>query len=79
MTPTGFKEFLNMVSPFISRKNTSFRQAVPSSDQLTVILRYDDSLGSLMYLFRILRSSISRLISEVCNAIITALRKYVKA
>jgi hypothetical protein len=39
MTPTGFKELPNMVSPFISRKNTSFRQAIPSSDQLAVMLR----------------------------------------
>jgi hypothetical protein len=79
MTPTDFKVFLNMMSPFISPKNTSFRHALPSSDQLTVILRYDDLLGSLMYLFRIFRASISILIPEVCNAIITALRKYVKA
>jgi hypothetical protein len=33
----------------------------------------------LMYLFRIFRASISRVIPEVCNAIITALREYVKA
>jgi hypothetical protein len=55
MTPTGFKELPNMVSPFISRKNTSFRQAIPSSDQLAVMLRYlatGDSLGSLMYFFQ---------------------------
>jgi hypothetical protein len=80
MTPTGFKELLNMVSPFISRKNTSFRQAIPSSDKLAIILIHTgDSLGSVMYLFRIFRASISRLIPEVCNAKITARREYVKA
>jgi len=40
MTPTDFEELLNMVSPIISRKNTSFRQAIPASDKLAVILRY---------------------------------------
>jgi hypothetical protein len=78
MTPTGFKVLLNMVSPFISRKNTYFRRVIPSSDKWAVILIYN-SLGSLMYLFRIFRASISRLIPEVCNAIITALHHYVKA
>jgi hypothetical protein len=79
MTPTDFEELLNLVSPIIFRKNTSFRQAVSASGKLAVIMRHDDSLGSLMYLFRILRASSSRLIPEVCNAIIAALREQVKA
>jgi hypothetical protein len=36
-------------------------------------------LGSLMYLFRIFRASTSKLIPEIRNAIVTALREYVKA
>jgi hypothetical protein len=40
VTQTDVEELLNMVSPFISRKNTSFRQAFPASDKLAVILRY---------------------------------------
>jgi hypothetical protein len=82
MTPTDFEELLNMVPPFISRMNTSLRQAISASDKLAVILRYlatGDSLGSLMYLYRIFRASISTLLAEVCNAIVTALREYVKA
>jgi hypothetical protein len=73
MTPTDFEELF--VSPTISRKNASFRQAVPATDKLAVVLRCQ-SLGSLI---RIFRASISGLIPEVINAIITALRKYVKA
>jgi hypothetical protein len=49
MTPTDFEELLNMVPPFISRMNTSLRQAISASDNLAVILRYlatGDSLGS---------------------------------
>jgi hypothetical protein len=40
MTPTDFKELLNMVSPFISEKNISFRQAISAIDKLVVVLRY---------------------------------------
>jgi hypothetical protein len=32
MTPTDFEELPNMVSPIISRKNTYFRQAIPTTD-----------------------------------------------
>jgi hypothetical protein len=49
MTPTDFEELLNVVSLIVSLKNTSFRQALPSSDKLAVILRY---LASCWWLAR---------------------------
>jgi hypothetical protein len=81
MTPTDFEDLLNMMSPIISRKNTTFQQEIPASNKLAVTMRYlatGDSLGSLMYLFRISRASISRLIPEIYDVIITVLHEYVK-
>jgi hypothetical protein len=72
VTPTDFEELF--VSPTISRKN-AFRQAVPATDKLADVLRCQ----SLRGLIRIVRASISGLIPEVFNAIITAVRKYFKA
>lgn len=34
MAPKDFEYLLNMVFPIISWKNTSFRQAIPTSDKL---------------------------------------------
>jgi hypothetical protein len=81
MTRTDFENVLRMIGPNIAKKNTKFRQAIPPHERLAVTLRFlatGDSYHSLMYTFKISKQVISRTIPEVCDALITALKEYIK-
>jgi hypothetical protein len=73
-TPTDFEELLIWYLRIFLGGTFLFDRL-----QLISWLLTGDSLVSLMYLFRIFWASISRVIPEVCNAMITALREYIKA
>ena len=65
----------------MSRVDTNYQDSFPVSVQLALTLRFlatGDSYGSLMYLFRISKSSILKIIPEVCEANIDALQEHVK-
>lgn len=81
MSDNDFEYLLNRISGRISRKDTNFRKAIPAKERLAVTLRYlatGDSYSSLSYLFRISKQLISRIIPEVCEAIIDVLKKYIQ-
>ncbi|CAG4974181.1 unnamed protein product [Colias eurytheme] len=81
MNTTSFEFLLEKVAPKIKKKDTHFRQAISPAEKLMVTLRFlatGDSYQSLMYLFRISASTISLFIPEVCLAIYTALKQYIK-
>jgi len=81
MTPSDFEELLQMVGGKISKCDTMFRETIPASIRLAVTLRFlasGESFTSLMYTFRISKQSISRFVLEVCEAIITSLKRFVK-
>uniref|UniRef100_A0A6P7FE40 Putative nuclease HARBI1 n=1 Tax=Diabrotica virgifera virgifera TaxID=50390 RepID=A0A6P7FE40_DIAVI len=81
MTTTDFQTLLDLIGPVISRKDTSFRAAIPASERLAVTLRFfasGDSYHSLMYTFKISKQTISKCVAEVCKALIDALQDYVK-
>jgi len=81
MTPIDFEELLQMFGGKISKCDTRFRETIPASIRLAVTLRFlacGESLTSLMYTFRISKQSKSRFVSEVCEAIITPLKRFVK-
>lgn len=81
MKSTDFETLLQQIGPKISKQDTTFREAIPATERLMVTLRYlatGDSFTSLMYTFKISKQLISRIIPEVCSAIIDCLKEYVK-
>ena len=58
--------------PYITKKTTHLREPITTEEKLAVTLRYlatGESFNSLMYQYRIHRSTISQFIPEVCKAI----------
>lgn len=81
MQRSDFQMLLNKVGPKISKKNTSYRDAIPASERLAVTLRFiasGDSYHSLMYVLKISKQCISKIVPEVCDAIVEALQDYIK-
>ncbi len=81
MSTTEFENILQMIAPKISRMDTKFRKAIPVHERLACALRFfatGDSYHSLQYNFKISKQLISKIIPEVCDAIVDALRDYIK-
>lgn len=81
MSSSNFENLLNLVAPFIQRKDTKFRKAISAQDKLALTLRFlatGDSFTSLQYLFKISKQAISKFVPEVCEAIISALKDNIK-
>lgn len=81
MSKEDFQYLLEKISPMINKSDTNFREAITPRVRLLVTLRYlatGDSYPSLMYLFRISEPSISRIIPEVCRALMVVLQDFVR-
>lgn len=81
MTSADFENLINIVGHKIKKQDTNFRNAIPVKERLAITLRFlasGDSFHSLMYLFRVSKQSISSIIPEVCEALISGLHTYVK-
>ena len=67
--------------PKYLEKNTKYRKAITPDIIVAITLRYlasGDSFTSLMYTFRISKQTISTVVPEVCEALISALKGYIK-
>ncbi|KAB0804876.1 hypothetical protein PPYR_01846 [Photinus pyralis] len=81
MSPEDFELLMNKIGPKIEKKNTNMRQAISVTDRLAVTLRFlasGDSFTSLGYLFKMSHQSISRIVPEVCQALIEVLKYEIK-
>lgn len=81
MCPKDFEALLKLVEPKIMKIDTNYRIAIPAAERLAVTLRFlatGDSYSSLMYVFKISKQVISKIIPEVCEAIIEVLQEHVK-
>ncbi|KAG5888011.1 hypothetical protein JTB14_007130 [Gonioctena quinquepunctata] len=81
MSVLKFKELLELVTLLIQKKDTKFREAIPSKTKLEITLRYlatGDSFKSLAYLFRVPHNTISVFVPEVLSGIYGVLQQFIK-
>lgn len=81
MSEDLFEKLLTMVSPYITKQNTHFRQAILPREKLSVTLRYlatGRSFKCLRYSSILSSGSISESIMDTCNALIYVLKDYMK-
>lgn len=81
MSSTDFSFLLERVGPYIAKKDTNWRTAISAQIRLAVTLRFlasGDTYQSLHYLFKISPQVISKIVPEVCSALIEALKDQIK-
>lgn len=81
MSVADFEKLLVLVEPIISKEDTNYRKCISSRERLALTLRFlatGDSYTSLMYLFKISKQSVSAIVPEVCEALITVLSDLIK-
>ncbi|KAJ8935365.1 hypothetical protein NQ318_001342, partial [Aromia moschata] len=81
MSKKMFETLLEMVNSDLTKQDTNMRQALPAKLKLEVTLRYlatGDSFSSLMYLYRVSKSTICQFIPSVCAAICEALKPFIR-
>lgn len=81
MNVNKFETLCSLLNNKLRKNDTNYRDAITVKERLLLTLRFlatGDSYVSLQYLFRISKQSISKIIPEVCEAIIDLLKDYVK-
>jgi hypothetical protein len=79
MLSSDFYFLLNKIEDKVSRVDTNYRDSIPPLVRLVLTLRFlatGDSYASLMYLFRISKRSILKIITEVCEVIEDTLQEH---
>ncbi|KAL1488721.1 hypothetical protein ABEB36_014520 [Hypothenemus hampei] len=78
MSHHQFDYILNLISDIIKKNDTNMREAISSRDRLEVAIRFlatGESFRSLMYSTRIHESTISKIVMEVCLAIVQIMQR----
>lgn len=78
MTANQFDLLCSLLENKIRKNDTNYHDAITFKERLLITLRFlasGDSYVSLQYLFK---QSISKIVPEVCEAIIDVLKNYVK-
>lgn len=81
MSSSDFTYLVRKISPLVAEQDTTFRESIPVKIRLAITLRFlatGDSYRSLPYLFKVSSQIISRIIPEVCQALIEVLKVMVK-
>jgi len=81
MSREQFFELLSKVKPYIEKQDTNMRQCISARVKLQITLRYlaaGDNFGSLEALYRVQRTTNSKFLPEVLNAIYLSLEDFIK-
>lgn len=76
-----YNQLLCMVAPFIAKKNTNMRESISANERLAVTLRYlatGRTFEDLKFSSIISPTTISLIVIETCQAIITVLKNYIQ-
>ncbi|KAJ8897715.1 hypothetical protein PR048_003065 [Dryococelus australis] len=76
-----FEHLLTLIEDKIKKDDINCREAIPPRQKLAVTPRYvatGHSHASLMFLSRISKTAISKIIPELCQALMSSLREYIK-
>jgi hypothetical protein len=72
ISSSDFEFLLNNIGRTINKQDTNYRESIPATERLALNLSFlatGDSYGSLSYVFKISKASISAIIPEVCEAL----------
>ena len=78
---TSFDELLNIITPRIEKRNTTMRDAIPSSQRLSITLRYlaiGNTFEDFKFTSAISHQSIDIIVMKTCTALIHSLKDYIK-
>lgn len=81
MSSSDFEYLLQKISPIIKKQDTHWRDSIPAKIRLAVTLRFlatGDSYTTLHRFFKISSSLVSRIIPEVCQALIVVFKDLIK-
>ncbi|XP_039296684.1 protein ANTAGONIST OF LIKE HETEROCHROMATIN PROTEIN 1-like isoform X2 [Nilaparvata lugens] len=77
MDATDFESLLSRIAQTLIKKDTNMQKSIPAQERLAVALRFfasGDSCGSLSFLFKISKQTVSKCVDEVCKALIEELK-----
>ena len=77
MSPHRFDHLLSLVKDRIEKRNTRLRKAIPPEARLAITLRFlasGETQQSLSYSLRVGRQTLSKIVSETCEAIYEAVK-----
>ncbi|CAH2003850.1 unnamed protein product [Acanthoscelides obtectus] len=81
ISSADFEYLIQLVGPNIFKQNTNYRDAISVTDRLAITLRFlatGDSFQSLMYLFKVSTTTISRIVPEVCSVLFEELCHFIQ-
>lgn len=81
ISSADFEYLIQLVGPKIFKQNTNYRDAISVTDRLAITLRFlatGDSFQSLMYLFKVSTTTISRIVPEVCSVLFEELCHFIQ-
>lgn len=81
MSNADFEFLICVIGPKVAKQNTNFRESISVSVRLAITLRFlssGESYHSLMYTFKVSKQSISEIVPEVCEALISGLKNFIK-
>ena len=76
MNREHFEHIFNLVGPLIAKQDTNYRKSIPAKKRLVITLRYlaeGCSQQALSLGFRVGKSSVSKILKEVCEVLYTVL------
>jgi len=77
----NYNKLLSMVAPLITKMNTNMRESISANERLAVTLRYlatGRTFEDLKFTSIISPTTISLIVIETCEAIITVLKDYIQ-